>query len=52
MLFGGETPYVLRESEPKRYQFVGETYAHGLMNGEAMTMLETELLSEEIFEFW
>lgn len=52
VLFGGETPYVLRESKPKRYQFVGEAYAHGLMDGEVMTMLEKELLSEEAFEVW
>lgn len=44
---------MLREYHSKRgYQLMGETYAHGLMGGEAMTMLRTELLREEAFEVW
>ena len=39
-LFGGSILYVLR---PKgdRFMFVGECYVHGLMDGEAMQLLET-----------
>ena len=37
ILLGGDTPYLLRPciSEPL-YNLVGETYVHGLMEGEAM----------------
>lgn len=46
VLFGGETPYVLRrlsgngESGQALYQFVGEAYTYGLMKGEAMEMFQ------------
>lgn len=35
VLFGGRTPFILRELERGRLRFVGECYAHGLMRGEA-----------------
>jgi len=31
---GGKVPFVLRESPGGLYQFVGETYVHGIMDGE------------------
>lgn len=39
VLFGGKTPYMLR---PKgdHYLFVGECYVHGIMDGEAIGMME------------
>lgn len=39
VLFGGRTPYILR---PKgdHYLFVGECYVHGMMDGEAIGMME------------
>jgi len=33
---GMQTPSVLRRVDNKQYQFVGECYVHGLMNGEAL----------------
>ena len=39
-LFGGSVLYVLRP-EGDRFLLVGECYVHGLMDGEAMQLLET-----------
>lgn len=50
ILFGGETPYVLRPSSSEGYQLVGEAYAHRLMNADAMTALGMKVLSEEAFD--
>lgn len=36
VLFGGETPFVLRPAE-KHHEFVGEVYCHGIMDGEIRT---------------
>jgi len=36
ILFGGNVPYILRPSEDNRWQFVGECYLDGYMNGQAM----------------
>lgn len=59
VLFGGYTPFVLREwEEPalgsmdngRRWQVVGECYIHGFMDGEALDGLDrdgTEVRSEE-----
>ncbi|PVH88832.1 HET-domain-containing protein [Cadophora sp. DSE1049] len=41
ILFGGDTPYVLRETE-SCWKFVGECYVHGLMKGEAVRDLKGE----------
>jgi hypothetical protein len=37
VLLGGELPYVLRRQEDTdTFQFIGECYVHGLMNGEGL----------------
>jgi hypothetical protein len=43
VLMGGSTPYVLRKIGGDRYQFVGECFVFGLMDGEAMGMVERGL---------
>lgn len=42
VLFGGQVLYVLRPVEG-HYQFIGECYVHGLMDGEGLQNLETGL---------
>ncbi|KAK0101813.1 hypothetical protein ONS95_006963 [Cadophora gregata] len=48
VLFGGTTPYVLRPTD-QGYWFVGECYVHGLMNGEALAMMDRGELKEKTF---
>ena len=38
ILLGAETPYILRpnENDSKYYKLVGETYIHGIIQGEAL----------------
>lgn len=40
VLYGGQTPFILRpsESRPGLYRLIGDTYVHGLMQGEALSM--------------
>lgn len=49
VLFGGETPYILRSlsAETKEYQLIGEAYVNGLMGGEAIVMGHAGEISEE-----
>jgi hypothetical protein len=49
VLFGGKLPFCLRPIG-KQYLFVGECYAHGLMKGEALDMMDCGELSEKEFE--
>ena len=49
VLLGCKVPFCLRPVE-KCYLFVGECYVHGLMNGEAMSMLGRDELHEEPFD--
>ncbi|KAM6476039.1 HET-domain-containing protein [Trichoderma sp. SZMC 28011] len=49
VLFGGKLPFCLRPVG-RQYLFVGECYAHGLMNGEALDMMTRGECSEEEFE--
>ncbi|KAL0260308.1 hypothetical protein SLS55_003994 [Diplodia seriata] len=35
VLFGGRTPFILRKAKKGKHEFLGECYAHGLMDGEA-----------------
>ena len=37
IFFGGQVPYVVRPNG-KEYEFLGEAYIHGIMNGEALSM--------------
>ena len=36
VLFGAQVPYVLRDIEDGEYNFVGEAYCDGIMDGEIM----------------
>lgn len=57
VLFGGYTPFVLREGrftldgslEKQGWQFIGESYVHGMMDGEALVGLKEGNLSSEEF---
>lgn len=53
VLFGGETPYVMRpenrDGRGGNYTLIGEAYVPGLMQGEAITMLEAGKLEEGMF---
>jgi len=40
VLFGCDVPVVLRELETNKFSFVGESYIHGIMHGEAVECLE------------
>jgi hypothetical protein len=37
VLYGGQTPFILRP-KVERYQFIGECYVHGIMEGEALDL--------------
>lgn len=41
--WGGNTPYIIRQRDDgSSYEFVGETYTYGLMNGEALEIGDAE----------
>ena len=42
VLLGGSVPFVLHAEEQEQFSLVGESYVHGLMNGEALEELETK----------
>lgn len=49
VLFGCDVPVVLRELETNKFNFVGESYIHGIMHGEAVECLEKgEVVSTEL----
>lgn len=49
VLFGGKMPFCLR-LWGDRHLLVGECYAHGLMNGEAIGPMDRQALKEKRFE--
>lgn len=46
VLFGGQVLYVLKEQSDTKYEFIGECYLHGMMDGQA---LEDESFSKRQF---
>ncbi len=40
ILYGGCTPYVLRDIGDGYHRFIGETYVHGILRGEMMKDVE------------
>jgi hypothetical protein len=38
ILYGGQTPFVLRREAWGNYRFIGDCYVHGIMDGEALSM--------------
>ena len=46
VLFGCSVPVVLRRTAPDDYEFIGECYVHGIMDGEAVQGLSTQNLNE------
>jgi hypothetical protein len=51
VLFGGHTPFILREQESdilsfseneRRWQLIGECYVHGFMDGEGLNGLDKQ----------
>jgi hypothetical protein len=49
LIFGGRVPYVLRNMG-SYWEFIGECYVHGIMNGEALESLDGDISNAEIFE--
>lgn len=41
IILGGSVPYVLRPQKDGYYSLVGECYLHGLMHGEAESVLQS-----------
>lgn len=50
VLFGGKMPFVLRQWNGDQFLLVGECYVHGLMQGEAIELLEREEVAAGTFE--
>ncbi len=45
ILYGGKTPYLLKKIGRRGYEFKGECFIHGLMNGEALS----KSIPEQVF---
>jgi hypothetical protein len=55
VLFGGTVPYILRRNEPESaetsettWTFLGDSYVHGIMDGEVIESLERGEVIEEL----
>lgn len=51
VFLSGPTPYIIRQPQrPSNYIFLGEGYVHGLMNSEALDMMDQGVVQSETFE--
>ena len=51
VLFGGRVPYILRENQtdnPSNWTFIGDSYVHGIMDGEVIEKLEAGEVKSEV----
>ena len=50
-LYGGQVLYVLRQKDTleERYEYIGESYVHGLMDGEVSGMADREEITDQVF---
>ena len=49
VVFGAKTPYVFRRLTDGTYQYIGDCYVHGIMDGEAMMLLKDGTVKEQSF---
>ena len=49
ILFGGEVPYLLRP-KGSHWQFIGDCYVHGIMQGEGLKGFNGDVSQAEVFE--
>ncbi|KAH8653956.1 heterokaryon incompatibility protein-domain-containing protein [Tricladium varicosporioides] len=52
VLYGGQTPYILRPVAADHFLFVGACYVEGIMSGEAINMVEGGKLEAESFTLY
>jgi hypothetical protein len=46
ILFGGPTPFILRDLDAGHHQFISDAYVHGVMHGEALADISKEAEQE------
>jgi len=46
IFFGGRVLYVIRSRENGHYEFIGECYVHGVMDGEAVKSCDSGRTTE------
>ena len=49
VLFGGDTPFILRPKDNSEWQFIAEAYVHGIMDGEALAHHDRQGFEAEEF---
>jgi hypothetical protein len=52
MVFGGQTPFILRRESEDRYILIGECYVNGVMIGEAMKEHLEGKYEKEVFHIY
>jgi hypothetical protein len=51
ILFGCSVPVILRKHKDGFYEFVGESYIYGKMDGEAFAGLDKDTIASAVVEF-
>lgn len=51
VLFRCSVPVILREKASSTYDFVGESYIHGKMDGEALATMDEDMISRSTVRF-